>query len=249
MTRVTAPENTVDAASKERPSVLAVVPARGGSKGVPRKNLQPIGGVPMVARVRHVMEQLDFVDKCIISTDDPEIAVASGLDAPFMRPAEISGDLASAAEVARHALESAEEIDGVRYDVLLYLEPSAPMRRACDVEACFRKLISEDLDAVWTVSPVNPSHHPLKLLLIDSERLHYYDPRGADIVARQQLSPVYRRNGDCYALTRSCVLQHGFMGPKTGAVVTDDHHVSVDSELDIAFLNFVLDKGLLTSDD
>lgn len=234
--------------SRQRPRVLAVVAARGGSKGVPRKNLREIGGVPMVARVKPVVDRLDFVDRCIVSTDDPDIAAASGLDAPFMRPAEISGDLASAADVARHALTATEQIDDARYDVLLYLEPTAPTRTAKDVETCYRKLMAENLDAVWTVSPVNPSFHPLKLFELDAEKLRYYDPHGADIVARQQLKPVYRRNGVCYALTRSCVTEHGFMGPKTGAVVTDDRHISVDSELDIAFVNFLLEQGLLSID-
>ncbi len=234
--------------SRLRPNVLAVVPARGGSKGVPRKNLQKIGGLPMVARVKQVIERLDFIDRSIVSTDDPEIAAASGLDAPFTRPAAISVDLASAADVARHALETTEAIDNARYDVLLYLEPTAAIRKAKDIEACYRKLVTESLDAVWTVSPVNPSFHPLKLFELDGDRLQYYDPRGADIVARQQLAPVYRRNGVCYALTRSCATEHGFMGPKTGAIITDDRYISVDSELDIAFVNFVLEKGLLSLD-
>lgn len=231
------------------PRVLAVVPARGGSKGVPRKNLREIGGVPMVARVKPVIDRLDFVDRSIVSTDDPEIAEVSGLDAPFLRPDELAGDFASAADVARHALSATEAIDGVRYDVLLYLEPTAAIRKASDIAACFHKLVAEGLDAVWTVSAVNPSVHPLKLLDLDDDKLRYYDPDSARIVARQQLAPVYRRNGVCYALTRACVLEHGFMGPNTSAVVTDDRHISVDSDLDIAFVNFMLEKGLLALDE
>ncbi len=237
-----------DNSATKHPTVLAVVPARGGSKGVARKNLRKIGGVPMVARVKNVIDGLDFVDRCIVSTDDPEIAAVSGLDAPFVRPDAISDDCTSAADVARHALETTEAIDGVRYDILLYLEPTAAIRNPADIEACYRKIIAEDFDAVWTVSPMNPSCHPLKLLELDDDNLRLFDPRGAQIVARQQLKPVYRRNGVCYALTRACVMTHGFMGPKTGAVVTDDRHISIDTDLDIAFVNYVVEKGIVSID-
>lgn len=237
-----------DTPSARQRRVLAVVPARGGSKGVPRKNLQKIGGVPMVARVKRAIDQLDFITRAVVSTDDPEIAAASGLDAPFMRPERLSGDRASAADVARQALQSMEEIDGCRYDVMLYLEPTAAVRCPSDIEACYKKLVSGGYDAVWTVSPVNPSYHPLKLFQVEGEALRYYDPAGAQIVARQQLTPLYRRNGVCYALTRACVIEHGFMGPNTGVVVTDDKHISVDSDLDIAFVNYMLEKGLVSVD-
>ena len=87
-------------------SVLAVVPARGGSKSIPRKNLQKVGGVSLVGRAAHVARSLDWIDAAVISTDDDEItaeAVLRGLDAPFVRPADLSGDKATSVNMWRHA--------------------------------------------------------------------------------------------------------------------------------------------------
>src|SRR5262245_8743986 len=96
-------------------------------------------------------------------------------------------------------------------------------------------------DAVWTVSETDSKAHPLKQLTIDPQgRLDYYDPAGAAIVARQQLEPVYHRNGIAYAITRQCLLeQKSIKGARTGAVVIADRLVNIDTEFDLTLANFL----------
>ncbi len=227
-------------------SVLAVVPARGGSKGVPRKNLRMIGGRPLVALVGDVVRDVAEIDRAVVSTDNPEIArVASdaGLDAPFIRPEAISSDNATSLDVLKHAVAAVESIDNRTYDVIVLLEPTSPLRTAAHVSAAITMLVKQGYDSVWTVSETDSKAHPLKQLSIADGRLSFYDPRGATISARQQLEAVYHRNGVAYVMTCDCLIgQSSMMGRKTGALVIDSEHVSIDTEHDIALVEWILSR-------
>lgn len=223
--------------------ILAVCPARGGSKGIPLKNLRPFLGIPLVARVGHLVREIPMIDRAVVSTDHPEIARVArgaGLDAPFTRPEEISGDRISDVHVLRHALEEVERIDGVTYDVVVMLQPTSPLRRAEHVTGAIRMLVEGGWDAVWTVSETDSKEHPLKQLTVAEARLDYYDPRGAEIIARQQLEPVYHRNGVAYAITRPCLVEkESIKGERTGALVIAGHMVSIDTLWDLELAEFI----------
>lgn len=226
--------------------VLVVVPARGGSKGVRLKNLRPVLGVPMVARVGHLVGRLDWVDRAVVSTDHEEIArvaEAAGLKAPFRRPEALSGDGVGDWDVLMHALAETEKLDGVSYAVVVMLQPTSPLRRAEHVTAAVRTLLEGGWDAVWTVSETDSKAHPLKQLTLapNSGALGYYDPAGKNIVARQQLSPVYHRNGFAYAMTRECLtVQRTLMGRHTGGLLVDGPALSIDTEEDIELCEYFM---------
>jgi CMP-N-acetylneuraminic acid synthetase len=228
--------------------ILVVVPARGGSKGVKLKNIRPLNGVPLVAIVGHLVKQLPYVDRAVVSTDHPqiaEIAGKSGLDVPFMRPEDLSGDVVADGPVLHHALLACEKIDGRQYDVVVMLQPTSPFRKAAHVTAAVNKLIEGGYDAVWTVSETDSKAHPLKQLVIDGDRLDYYDPAGAEIIARQQLKPVYHRNGVAYALTRKLIAdKKAIKGDNTSVVVIEDPLVNIDTEADFKLAEFMLAQGL-----
>lgn len=219
-------------------SILVVVPARGGSKGVPLKNLRQVGELSLVARVGRVVGELGYVDRAVVSTDHEEIAAEakqSGLDAPFYRPARLSGDSIGDWDVLVHALDFIEDFDDRVYDVIVMLQPTSPLRRPGQVTAVVDRLIEEDFDAVWTVSETDLKYHPLKQLTIStSGDMNYYDSKGAGITARQQLEPVYHRNGIAYAMSRNCLKdQQTIKGDKTGAVVITEEVVNIDTESDL----------------
>jgi len=219
--------------------ILAVVPARGGSKGIPLKNLQQVGGRTLVALAGDVARAVPGIDRAVVSTDHlliRDAAREAGLDAPFLRPPELSGDRIGDLDVLTHALQATEADDGTRYDVVLMLQPTSPTRRPEHVEATLSKLVAEDLDSVWTVSPTDLKAHPLKQLTVDADgRMDYFDRRGAAIIARQQLEPVYHRNGVAYALTRECLLeQRQLLGARAGAVVIDEPMANIDTLEDLA---------------
>ena len=219
--------------------ILAVVPARGGSKGVRLKNIHPLDGIPLVAHVGRVLREVPTVDRAVVSTDNDAIAaeaVAAGLEAPFRRPESLSGDLISDQQVLQHALTTMEQLDGASYDIVLMLQPTSPLRRPAHVTAVLEKLVAEGWDAVWTVSPTDLKYHPLKQLTVqENGAMEYFDPRGASVIARQQLEPVYHRNGAAYAVTRDCLLRQGTLkGARTGAVILTEPMVSIDTIDDFA---------------
>jgi len=228
--------------------ILAVCPARGGSKGIPLKNLKPFLGVPLVARVGHLVREIPMIDRVVVSTDHPEIARAaeeSGMAAPFERPRDLSGDRVSDLEVLTHALHEMERIDGVRYDIVVMLQPTSPLRRPQHVIDTIEMLVDGSWDAVWTVSETDSKEHPLKQLTVDrdSGQMDYYDPRGGEIVARQQLDRVYHRNGVAYAITRRCLLeQHSIKGERAGALVVEGHMVSIDTLWDLDLAEYICER-------
>ncbi len=222
--------------------ILVVCPARGGSKGIPLKNLKPFLGVPLVARVGHLVQEIPEIDRAIVSTDSEEIArVAreSGLEAPFYRPQDLSGDRISDLQVLTHALLEMERLDKVVYDIVVMLQPTSPLRTAAHVKDTIQMLIDGDWDAVWTVSETDSKGHPLKQLRVSDGRLDYYDPAGKQIIARQQLVPVYHRNGVAYAIRRNCLLeQKSISGERTGALVIEGNMVSIDTMWDLELAEY-----------
>lgn len=226
--------------------VLAVVPARGGSKGVPLKNLRHVAGLPLVAWAGKVAAALPEIDRAVVSTDHEAIAEAAalhGLAAPFSRPPELSGDRVADWDVLAHALTTMERLDALTYDVVLMLQPTSPLRRVEDVRRTLEMLITGNHDSVWTVSETDLKYHPLKQLTMVDGRLDYFDPRGAGVIARQQLTPVYHRNGVAYAMTRECLLDQGVIkGRDSAGYVITEPQVSIDTEEDIMAVDQLLSQ-------
>jgi len=209
--------------------------------------MRSLNGVPLVALVGRVIQQLDYIDRAVVSTDHPEIAriaKESGLDVPFMRPESISGDIVSDWDVLHHALMATEEDDNKTYDIIVMLQPTSPLRKPEHITMTIEKLIDGNYDAVWTLSETDSKSHPSKQLILNGEIVEYYDPEnGPKIVARQQLSPVYHVNGLAYAFNRECLVnQKTRKGKKTSAVIIKETVVNIDTEYDFILAEFILDK-------
>lgn len=200
--------------------------------------------MPLVGLAGYIAASIVEIDRRIVSTDHIDIANAArsaGLDVPFMRPLEISGDRVSDFEVLLHALLASEACYGERYDIVVMLQPTSPLRSAKDVLGSIYMLIDEQYDAVWTVSETDSKSHPLKQLVLNQGVIDYWDSRGSRIIARQQLNPVYHRNGVAYAITRECLVEQGnTKGFRTGGYVVQSKQVSIDTEEDIQYIEFIL---------
>ena len=121
------------------------------------------------------------------------------------------------------------------------LQPTSPFRKPEHVTKTVQKLIKGRYDSVWTVSETDSKAHPLKQLVIREDILDFYEPTGTNIIARQQLIPVYHRNGVAYAMTRDCILnKKNIKGDRTSFVVIDEFMVNIDTELDFKLAEFIL---------
>lgn len=227
--------------------VLAVVPARSGSKGIPDKNLACIGGLSLIARAGTILGQIPWIDRRVISTDSRLYAEEGrlyGLDAPFLRPAELSTDRAGALETFVHALESCERLDGHRYDLLIVTEPTSPLREPDDIETTVQALLSTGADSAVTVSRLDTKAHPHKIFSIVDRRLRYFSAKGAGVTARQSLEPLYARNGLCYCYRRETLFtKQALITDNTVSVVTERPVANVDEPLDLLWAEFLLDRA------
>lgn len=232
----------------EGKKILVVVPARGGSKGVKLKNIQPILGTPLIGYAAKVIDAIDFADRAVVSTDHEEIARIAesyGLEAPFRRPEHLSGDRIGDWDVLYHALKTMEEKDSCQYDIVVMLQPTSPLRTPEQVTSVVQKLIAENHDAVWTVSETDSKDHPLNQFNVDSNGLlDYYDIATSKIVARQQLKPTYQRNGIAYAITRECLESNKdiktLRGNSTAAYIIDGYVANIDTHFDLRLAEFLL---------
>ena len=226
-------------------SVLAIVPARGGSRGIPRKNLCKIGGLSLVARAGRMADALGFVDLAILSTDDEEIADEgrrAGLEVPFIRPPDLSGDRATAIATWQHAWLEAEAFRGQRFDLSVWLEPTSPLRRPEDVTRTVEALCAAGSRAAMTVSPIPAHMAPERALCVEADgRIRAFVPDGFSYTARQAIPPRHHRNGLAYAATRAGVLEAGdALWDDCFAVVVDRPTANVDEQIDLEWAAFLL---------
>lgn len=227
--------------------ILAVIPARGGSKGIPKKNIYKILGKPLIQYTLETLVECDWIDEFVVSTDDIEIMNVvrkAGFEIYFRRPASLAGDSVPDMPVLRHALIQSEIFFELNFDVIVMLQPTNPLRKPDDVRATVELLMDRELDAAWTVSETELRYHPDKQLRIESDGLlEHYTDKGRFVTARQQLNPTYYRNGNTYAFTRSSILtSQGTLCAKTGAVVLTDPQVNIDSMSDISYAEEIIRK-------
>lgn len=228
--------------------ILAVVPARSGSKGIPDKNLRQIAGISLIGHAGRTLQAAPFIDAKVISTDSPvyaEEAQQFGIDAPFLRPAELSSDQSGVIDALQHAISESERHYQISFDVLLIIEPTSPLRTPEDIERTTVHLIASGADSVVTVSPLSAQSHPNKILKISDAKLTFYTEQGRSIVNRQQLKDdLYYRNGICYALTRQCVMeQKKVITANTEAVIITRPVANIDSPLDLDWAAFLMARA------
>jgi len=228
-------------------SVLAVIPARGGSKGIPNKNLRQVGGRSLIEHTARTAAALGWIDRSVLSTDDEKIAEEGrrcGLDVPFMRPAELADDLASAVEAWRHAWLASEEHYGCRFDISVLLQPTTPLRRAEDVERTVRMMVEGDHRAAAAVSRVPGHYIPEKIVKLDEKGcLALYCEPSATLTARQAFPTYYSRNGVCYSATRDAVVNdRDPVKNDCVGVVIDEPVANIDEPLELEWAEFLAQR-------
>ena len=185
--------------------VLGVITARGGSKGIPGKNLRPLAGKPLLHYTIDAARASAALDRLVLSTDDEAIAEAAralGCEVPFLRPAELARDETPHLPVMQHVVRWLDEHDGYRPDAVMILQPTSPLRRSDDITASIALLERTGADSVLSVSEVPAHVHPMRTLRLDDEdRAVLFvtgDPVRRRINRRQDLPPAWTMNGAVY---------------------------------------------------
>jgi N-acylneuraminate cytidylyltransferase/CMP-N,N'-diacetyllegionaminic acid synthase len=225
--------------------ILYIIPARGGSKGLPGKNIRLLNGKPLIEYSILAAQNSKFPGKILVSTDDAEIANVAkkfGADVPFVRPAELANDTAATIDVILHAINYYKE-QHVLFDVVVLLQPTSPLRLAEDIDRAF--LLMNEKNAGAVVSVCESEHHPYwtNTLPEDGSMKNFIrvEAKGKN---RQQLPTNYRLNGALY-ISKIAVLekQKGFIHDETVAyIMPSERSVDIDHEIDFKLAALLLNN-------
>ena len=215
--------------------VLAVIPARGGSKGVPGKNIRPLAGRPLIAWTIAAAGQAPELDRVIVSSEDADIiatAKAWGGEAPFVRPADLARDDTPGMAPVLHALDM---LAPETYDYVVLLQPTSPLRAGADISAALQLCLESNAPACVSVSA--PEHAPWWMFRLNADRhLQALFPKDAIPARRQDMPEVYALNGAVYVAKVPWLQEHkSFLTPQTVAyVMPRERALDIDTELDFA---------------
>jgi len=226
--------------------VLGVIPARGGSKTIPRKNIYPLLGKPLIYYSIKAAKESTLIDDCIVSTDDLEIkniAESYGIDVPFLRPKILSGDKALAVPTIKHAVLEYEELNNLIVDFVVMLQPTAPLRTSRDIDIAVEMLIKKKSDSLISVVNVD-NFHPFKMKTINGDYLHDYVETGLENPPRQSLPDIFIVNGALYMMRRDVLVkQDSFKGNSSVAYVMDqEKSANIDVMADMIVAEYYLKK-------
>jgi CMP-N,N'-diacetyllegionaminic acid synthase len=225
-------------------SILALVPARGGSKGVVRKNTRPLAGKPLIAYTIEAAMRSSFGLRVVVSTDDPavaEAARAAGADVPFLRPPELAEDRTPMLPVVQHALAWLKQREDYEPALVVLLQPTSPLRTAQHVDDAIRLWVETGAGSV--VSVCQAEHSPYWMWVLDDEgRARRLIETDREWPSRQEVPAVYRPNGAIYITRRSTVVDEDrLLGPDLRLLIMgQDDSVDVDTEVDFLLAETIM---------
>ncbi|MDA8100061.1 MAG: acylneuraminate cytidylyltransferase family protein [Nitrospiraceae bacterium] len=222
-------------------TVLAIIPARGGSKGVPRKNIRMVAGKPLIAWTIEAAKKSRYIDRCILSSEDAEIIQVAkewGCEVPFVRPAELSQDDTPGVDPVIHAVQ---QVPG--YDYAVLLQPTSPLRRVEDIDGCVALCVTKAAPACVTVT--EPDKSPFWMFTVDTKGIMHKLIPSHDISRRQDLPKVYALNGAVYVIESSRLIQERSFLPDTTLAyrMEKQYSLDIDSEMDVMIAEALMKNG------
>ena len=229
-------------------SVLGVIPARGGSNRVPRKNIRLLAGKPLIGYTIEAALAARGIDRLIISTDDreiSEIAKTFGAEVPFMRPDDLAGDTVPDQPVFQHVLEELKARENYEPHILVNLRPTTPLKTPQTIDRVIETAIETGADVVRTMCPVEGVHHPYWMYRLDDEGkadTFLSDMDVSQFYQRQLLPPAYRINGVVDAMKTALVFDGNILGSKNmrGVVIAEEESVDIDTEFDFLLCELLI---------
>lgn len=219
--------------------ILGIVVARGGSKSIPRKNIKPLGGKPLIAWTIEQAKKSGIFDRIILSTDDEEIAEVGkkfGAEVPFMRPKELAEDATPTLPVLQHAVRRLKENENYSPDFVAILQPTAPFRRPEHFKEAFELLEKTNADSVISVAEIPGHSHPMWALKINESKIARLFVTGEHvrkrIPRRQELPKAHVNSGHIYIFKTGLLFgeEPNFYGDKVAAYVMDEKYcVNIDT--------------------
>jgi CMP-N,N'-diacetyllegionaminic acid synthase len=225
-------------------NTLGIIPARAGSKRLPRKNVLPLAGKPLVAWVIEAARKATSLDRLVVSSDDPEvlkIAAAYDPTLPLMRPVELATDTSPAIGYVKHALDVVETNQEGLFDTIVILQPSSPLTQPEDIDSTVELLHRTGADTAVSVVKLDHAIHPMKLKVLQGDRLvpFYEDEKGR--MAAHDLPTLHVRNCAVYATRRHVVESGQVIGDDCrGYVMPRERSIDINDAMDFAFAEYLV---------
>lgn len=225
---------------------IGIITARGGSKGIPRKNIKQLAGKTLIAYTIEAARASQCLTRCIVSTDDEEIASVArtyGAEVPFMRPAELAQDKSGSIEVVQHALQWLKEQEGQTFDYAMILQPTSPFRTAGDIDACIKKIVDTGADSVMSMMELT-DFALKKLKRLEGDLIvPFVEDEGRTSAARSDLAKVYKRNCAIY-LTRTDLIMKGDLFGQVSRpyVMPRERSVDINEPVDFELAEFLMQR-------
>ncbi len=217
--------------------ILAVILARSGSKGIRNKNIIKIKKKPLINYTSELINKIKIFDKAIISTDSKKfqkVVSKDNIKSPFLRSKKLSRSNVPDDICLLDALKKSELFFGEKFDYVVSLPPTSPLRTKQDVILSIKKCVDKKLDSVWTVSKVDSKYHPLKSMKLLNNKLTFFLKEGSKIIRRQQLSETYIRNGNSYVVNALFLKKKKkIISKNSGAIIVKSNQISIDTLQDI----------------
>lgn len=231
----------------KKSKILGVITARGGSKGLPGKNIKILGDKPLIAYSIEVGKKSKLITYLIVSTDYEDIAQICrdfGADVPFLRPAELATDKAGHLEVMRHATDFMEKKLGIVFDYVVILQPTSPFRSVEDLDGTIQKLIDTGADSAVSLVEIRTNEHPIKVKKLEEDKVLPYCIEEIEGTRRQDLPKAYKRSGAIYAMKRDLIMKKNRLYGDfvVGHIVPQERSVDIDDELDWLKMEYLLTK-------
>lgn len=205
------------------PRIVGLVPARGGSKGLPGKNIRVLGGLPLIGWTLRAARESGALERIVVTTDSAEIAAAAeslGAPVPWLRPADLAGDRSPSIDFVLHALDRIAAEEGREPDAIMLLQPTSPFRSAGSIRRAAEAFAAAGAESLASVSPA--ATHPWSCYFLDEgSRLRRAAADAPEVLRRQDLPPAYAPDGSIYITTPRFLRERkGFLGPGTVAFLT-----------------------------
>ncbi len=215
--------------------IYAIVPARGGSKGIKFKNLRKIKNKSLIEITSDFIDDCKIFDGKILNSDNKKI-LKMGKKLKFInlnRPKKLSGDIISDYQLLDYTLSKMLKLK-ISADYLIYLQPTSPIRKCNHLLKALKKVIKKNLDGAWSVNKINNKFHPLKVLIKKNNYLQLFSKLGERIIARQMLSNVYIRNGVFYIFSVKALKKQKTIYLKKNILVeTNYKNINIDNHEDL----------------
>ncbi len=226
--------------------ILGVITARGGSKGIPKKNIKLLGEKPLIVYTIETAKGSKYLTRCILSSDNTEIikiAERYGADAPFVRPTELAQDNSTSIEVVQHALKWLKKNQNEEYDYLMILQPTSPFRTSEDIDECIKKIVDTGADSVMSMKEMI-DFSVKKIKRIENDLIvPWIEDEGAWTARRQNLEKVYKRNCAIY-LTKTELIMKGDLFGKISRpyLVPEERSLDINGPIDFELAEFWAQK-------